>query len=91
MVARIVEAYDAARQNDHGWPVVIANRAPPLTLSRAIRRRGRDRALLPRHKVAAGDSAALEETAELTVRIVDAAEGRALNRDYAGATTTPTC
>ncbi len=43
-----------------------------------------DRALLPRHKVARWIRAALEAPAELTVRIVDAEEGRALNRDYRG-------
>ena len=43
-----------------------------------------DRALLPRHKVARWIRAALESPAELTVRIVDADEGRALNRDYRG-------
>jgi len=43
-----------------------------------------DRALLPRHKVARWIRAALEAPAELTVRIVDVDEGRALNRDYRG-------
>ena len=43
-----------------------------------------DRALLPRHKVARWIRAALEAPAELTVRIVGADEGRALNRDYRG-------
>ena len=43
-----------------------------------------DRALLPRHSVARWIRAALEAPAELTVRIVDAEEGRALNRDYRG-------
>ena len=42
------------------------------------------RALLPRHKVARWIRAALEGPAELTVRIVGADEGRALNRDYRG-------
>ena len=41
-----------------------------------------DRALLPRHRVARWLVAALERPAEITVRIVDAAEGRALNRDF---------
>ena len=40
------------------------------------------RAALPRHKVARWLRAALQDDAELTVRIVDAAEGQALNRDY---------
>ena len=40
------------------------------------------RDLLPRHKVVRWLKAALESDAELTVRIVDADEGQALNRDY---------
>lgn len=40
------------------------------------------RAELPRHKVARWLRAALAGPAEITVRIVDADEGRALNRDY---------
>ena len=40
------------------------------------------RAALPRHKVARWIRAALQSDAEITVRIVDAAEGQALNRDY---------
>jgi probable rRNA maturation factor len=42
------------------------------------------RALLPRHRVARWIRAALERPAQLTVRVVDADEGRALNRDYRG-------
>jgi probable rRNA maturation factor len=42
------------------------------------------RALLARHKVARWIRAALERPAEITVRVVDADEGRALNRDYRG-------
>jgi probable rRNA maturation factor len=42
------------------------------------------RAELPRHKVARWIRAALEAPGEITVRIVDADEGRALNRDYRG-------
>ena len=41
-----------------------------------------DRALLPRHKVARWIRAALDAPAEITVRIVGADEGQALNRDY---------
>ena len=41
-----------------------------------------DRALLPRHKVARWIRAALGAPAEITVRIVGAEEGQALNRDY---------
>ncbi len=40
------------------------------------------RAALPRHKVARWIRHALAHDAEITVRIVDAAEGQALNRDY---------
>lgn len=40
------------------------------------------RAALPRHAVARAIRHALETDAEITVRIVDAEEGRALNRDY---------
>ena len=40
------------------------------------------RAALPRHAVARAIRHALQADAEITVRIVDAEEGRALNRDY---------
>ncbi|MDO8250640.1 MAG: rRNA maturation RNase YbeY [Rhodoferax sp.] len=40
------------------------------------------RAALPRHKVARWIRHALQSDAEITVRIVDTEEGRALNRDY---------
>jgi len=42
------------------------------------------RAELPRHKVARWIRAALAAPGEITVRIVDAGEGRALNREYRG-------
>jgi len=42
----------------------------------------RHRALLPRHKVQRWIRAALELPGEITVRIVDAEEGLALNRDF---------
>jgi len=42
------------------------------------------RAALPRHKVQRCIRHALELDAEITVRIVDEVEGRALNRDYRG-------
>jgi len=41
-----------------------------------------DRLLLPRHRVARWLRAALERSAEITVRVVDAEEGRSLNRAY---------
>ena len=40
------------------------------------------RAALPRHKVTRWIRHALQSDAEITVRIVDAQEGQALNRDY---------
>ena len=40
------------------------------------------RAALPRHKVARWIRHALQDDAEITVRIVNAEEGQALNRDY---------
>ena len=40
------------------------------------------RAALPRHAVTRAIRHALESDGEITVRIVDAEEGRALNRDY---------
>ena len=40
------------------------------------------RAALPRHKVARWIRHALDADGEITVRIVDAEEGQALNRDY---------
>ena len=43
---------------------------------------GRHRGVLARHKVARWIRAALDAPAEITVRIVDEAEGRALNRDF---------
>ena len=42
------------------------------------------RAELPRHRVQVWMRAALEQAAQITVRIVGAEEGRALNRDYRG-------
>jgi probable rRNA maturation factor len=44
----------------------------------------RHREALPRHKVARWIRAALEAPGQITVRIVGADEGRALNRDYRG-------
>lgn len=42
----------------------------------------RHRALLPRHRVTRWIRSALEVPARIAVRVVDEAEGRALNRDY---------
>ena len=54
---------------------------PPLTLSLQFAD-STDRAALPRHKVARWIRAALGAPGEITVRIVSAEEGQALNRDY---------
>ena len=54
---------------------------PPLTLSLQFADKS-DRTALPRHKVARWIRAALDTPAEITVRIVGAEEGQALNRDY---------
>ena len=54
---------------------------PDLTLSLQFADASH-RAELPRHKVARWIRAALEAPGEITVRIVGAEEGRALNRDY---------
>lgn len=56
---------------------------PPLTLSLQFADPSH-RAQLPRHKVARWIRAALSAPAEITVRIVGAEEGRALNREYRG-------
>ena len=56
---------------------------PPLALSLQFAD-ARHRALLPRHRVRRWLRAALDAPGELTVRIVDDDEGRALNRDYRG-------
>jgi probable rRNA maturation factor len=56
---------------------------PELTLSLQFAD-ARHRAQLPRHKVARWIRAALDVPAEITVRVVDADEGRALNLAYRG-------
>ncbi|WP_309677950.1 rRNA maturation RNase YbeY [Polaromonas sp.] len=48
----------------------------------ALKDAARHRAALPRHSVARWIRHALASDAEITVRIVDAEEGQALNRDY---------
>ena len=58
---------------------------PSLSLSLQfsdLKDAARHRAALPRHKVIRCIRHALEADAEITVRIVDAEEGQALNRDY---------
>jgi probable rRNA maturation factor len=50
----------------------------------SIKNATRHRAALPRHRVARWIRHALARDAEITVRIVDAEEGQALNRDYRG-------
>jgi probable rRNA maturation factor len=59
----------------------IRKAAPPLTLSLQFADKS-DRAVLPRHKVARWVRAALDAPAEITVRIVGAEEGLALNSGY---------
>jgi probable rRNA maturation factor len=54
---------------------------PALSLSLQFADK-RHREQLPRHKVMRWLRAALSSDGEITVRIVDADEGRALNRDY---------
>lgn len=57
----------------------------PLSLSLqfgALKDAARHRAALPRHSVARWIRHALAHDGEITVRIVDAEEGQALNRDY---------
>ena len=54
---------------------------PPLQLSLQMPD-GRHRGELPRHRVARWLRAALPGPAQITVRIVGEAEGRALNRDF---------
>ena len=54
---------------------------PELTLSLQFAD-ARHRAQLPRHKVARWVRAALAAPGQITVRVVGAEEGRALNRDY---------
>jgi probable rRNA maturation factor len=58
-------------------------RRPALTLSLQFAD-ANDRALLARHKVARWIRAALESPAEITVRVVGADVGRALNREFRG-------
>jgi probable rRNA maturation factor len=60
---------------------------PSLSLSLQfgdLKDAARHRAALPRHTVARCIRHALEADAEITVRIVDAEEGQALNREYRG-------
>ncbi len=57
--------------------------APALALS-LQQPDGRHRALLARHRVARWVRAALAAPAQISVRIVDEAEGRRLNREYRG-------
>jgi probable rRNA maturation factor len=62
-------------------------RLPALRLSLqfgALQAAARHRAALPRHQVARWIRHALTRDGEITVRIVDADEGQALNRDFRG-------
>ncbi len=60
----------------------LAQRARPELRLSLQQPDARHRELLPRHRVARWIRAALDVPAEITVRIVDEPEGRALNRDY---------
>ena len=65
----------------------MSNRLPALQLSlqfAPLASAARHRAALPRHKVARWIRHALARDGEITVRIVDAEEGQALNRDFRG-------
>jgi probable rRNA maturation factor len=64
-------------------PARKAPAPPALTLSLQFAD-PRHREQLPRHAVARWVRAALERPAQITVRIVDAPEGRELNRGYRG-------
>jgi len=57
----------------------VEPRALSLSLQQAD---GRHRQVLARHKVARWIRAAIDAPAEITVRIVDEPEGRALNREF---------
>ena len=83
LVARIVEAYDAARTRGDAR-LMRAWRVPALHLSLQMRRRAAPRASCRATASRAGCAPRCEAPAEITVRIVDADEGRALNRDYRG-------
>ena len=54
---------------------------PALSLSLQFADK-RHKEILPRHRVSRWIKAALETDAEIAVRLVDAEEGQALNRDY---------
>jgi probable rRNA maturation factor len=62
-------------------PAVKAPQKPSLSLSLQFPC-GEHRAVLARHRVRRWLAAALQDDAEITVRIVDAEEGRALNLGY---------
>jgi probable rRNA maturation factor len=64
-------------------PLSVRQARPALTLSLQFAD-PRHREQLPRHVVARWLRAALERPAQFTVRIVDAGEAQALNRDYRG-------
>ncbi len=67
-----------------GGPAPIGREDLELSLQFADESHRAHRAHLPRHRVARWLRAALEVPAQITVRIVGAEEGRALNRDYRG-------
>jgi probable rRNA maturation factor len=71
-----------ARTNDAAAPAT-ASSSPPLTLSLQFADKT-DRAVVTRPRVLRWLRAALERPAAITLRVVDADEGRALNRDFRG-------
>ena len=87
-------AREAIRYHNNSWlhiysegqrPISYINMLKNLSLSLQfgeLKDAARHRAALPRHKVARWIRHALDTDAEITVRIVDAQEGQALNRDY---------
>jgi probable rRNA maturation factor len=81
-MARLPTADVASRPGEQG-PASAMRASEPATLSLSLQMPdARHRAQLPRHRVRRWLRAALEASAEITVRIVDEEEGRALNRDF---------
>ncbi len=81
-MARLPTAGVASRPREEG-PAGAMRPPGPVTLSLSLQMPdARHRAQLPRHRVRRWLRAALQAPAEITVRIVDEEEGRALNRDF---------
>ncbi len=87
LVARIVDAYEIGRARPSARRSRPLSAMPPknkLTLSRAVCRPARSQRTWHAPTLRRWVQAALLAPAELTMRFVDAEEGRALNRDYRG-------